>query len=331
MAGLPLLLLSALLAAAGSGVARAADPADCPSEGDYLRANNGSYFLAAYNASRTIPEYAEVAAAASQTYGNWTCFVPTDAAIAAVATELGVEPEALLEPPTLDTTAEIIFYHCVRDGSCGLGDDTDCPVLAESGEEVEGACNDAKVVGGPPYVDCDSAEDEDVSGKIYMIDSVLVPPSLCQVSPWQEIADRFSSRVDAITEQAQEAAEAVSNRTQEALDGLRDRAEEAVNRTQEIGEQAGERLNEVGEAVVNRTQEIGNNAVDAVQPVVDAAVNLANEVVDTVTGRLGGDDDDDDGGKRKLLQVSAITAPLGPGGIQSPFSMIWESLTNSLS
>ena len=257
--------------------------------------------------------------------------MPTDAAIAAVATELGVEPEALIEPPTLDTTAEIIFYHCVRDGSCGLGDDTDCPVLAESGEEVEGACNDAKVVGGPPYVDCDSAEDEDVSGKIYMIDSVLVPPSLCQVSPWQEIADRFSSRVDAITEQAQEAAEAVSNRTQEALDGLRDRAEEAVNRTQEIGEQAGERLNEVGEAVVNRTQEIGNNAVDAVQPVVDAAVNLANEVVDTVTGRLGGDDDDDDdGGKRKLLQITAITAPLGPGGIQSPFSMIWESLTNTL-
>ena len=298
-----------------------------------MRANNGTYFLAAYNASRTIPEYAEAADAASQTYGNWTCFVPTDAAIAAVATELGVEPEALLEPPTLDTTAEIIFYHCVRDGSCGLGDDTDCPVLAESGEEVEGACNDAKVV-GPPYVDCDSAEDEDVSGKIYMIDSVLVPPSLCQVSPWQEIADRFSSRVDAITEQAQEAAEAVSNRTQEALDGLRDRAEEAVNRTQEIGEQAGERLNEVGEAVVNRTQEIGNNAVDAVQPVVDAAVNLANEVVDTVTGRLGGDDDDDDdddGGKRKLLQVEAITAPLGPGGIQSPFSMIWESLTSFFS
>jgi len=196
MAGLPLLLLSALLATAGSGVARAADPADCPSEGDYLRANNGSYFLAAYNASRTIPEYAEAADAASQTYGNWTCFVPTDAAIAAVATELGVEPEALLEPPTLNTTAEIIFYHCVRDGSCGLGNDTDCPVLAESGEEVEGACNDAKVVGGPPFVDCDSAEDEDVSGKIYMIDSVLVPPSLCQVSPWQEIAAAADDAAD---------------------------------------------------------------------------------------------------------------------------------------
>ena len=53
-----------------------------------------------------------------------------------------------------------------------------------------------------------------------------------------------------------------------------------------------------------------------------------------VTGRLGGDDDDDDdddGGKRKLVQVEAITAPLGPGGIQSPFSMIWESLTSFFS
>ena len=151
----------------------ATEEACSPNVVEILLANEGNDLLTAYNATLALPEYAAAAEDNAENNPNFTLYAPTDAAVEALAGRLGVEPEALLGADYLDTTAEIVWYHSVSDGGCGLDDAvTDCPALVAGGVVV-GACNNASVVAGP-FEDCVAG-----SGIIYMIDGVLLPPSLC--------------------------------------------------------------------------------------------------------------------------------------------------------